>query len=203
MSKKSSSKSKNNASTPTASKRATTAAAASEEKQKRPRKPPVDRALKLATLIGKKIAGLLKFVPKLKGPKTTEQQMAFDQVEDALEMLGAPARQLLENVQFLKDSDWKPTLSGLGRKPLEIGDAVALREKYYEEEIHGENDFAVAQITEKTVVIQSNSDESKKFPVVKAWLTRVGGVDDDDDEDNEEEGIANDNGDGGTQADVG
>jgi len=72
------------ASTPSGSTTASTTAA------RKPRKPALDRALKLSQQVAKKCSALVKQAAKWRGDCTAEQKMARDQIAEALSLFKQP-----------------------------------------------------------------------------------------------------------------
>jgi hypothetical protein len=156
----------------TASKLATTAASAGT-KERKPRKPAVERAEKLATLLTKKYTALQKMVIKWHGEATPEQQTATIRLAANLGLLTAPISEIAADVAFLLDSGFTPSGGSPGRKPLAVGTKVKIKEAKYDPEIHGEmNDFTVFRTTDKFIIIKD--DDGLPVGVIRAWLEVVG-----------------------------
>lgn len=156
------------------------------KKAGRPRKPPVVRAIKLATQLAKKAIALEKQTERWKGDGTEEQKLSLSRVRENLNQIGTPIADLQDDLDFLQESGWVPASSGLGRKPIAVGDNVRIREKFYESDIQGGlNEFNVVKLTEKNAVIEPVDKSMKPFPVPRHYLARLasaatedGGADD-------------------------
>jgi len=162
---------------PASAAQTTAETSATATKSSRPRKPPVVRANKLATQLAKKVIALDKQTERWKGEGSEEQQLALGKIRECLEQIGAPIAELQDNIDFLLASGWNPASSGLGRKPIAVGDTVRIREKFYEPEIVGaSNEFEVVKLTEKNAVVVPIDGKLKPFPIPRHYLARVAGA---------------------------
>ena len=164
------------ASTPSGSTTASTTAA------RKPRKPALDRALKLSQQVAKKCSALVKQAAKWRGDCTAEQKMARDQIVEALSLFKQPAETLTENLAFLQRSNWKPTVAGPNRKVLNNGELVCIREKYYDSEAHGPNLFEVSKSTDKSAMLRNRTTKAS-VTVPKSWVDKIEAMDGTDDKD--------------------
>lgn len=172
-----------------ASKPATSAPAATAPKVRTPRKPPLERAVKLGNLLAKQSAALQKNVSSWKGEPTSEQRMAQTRITGNLKKLGPMADQIRNDLAYLVQSGYAPTVEHLGgrAKNFPVGATVAIKAKRYDEVVHGSvNIYTVVGETEKYFQIQA-SKNSSVLGVPRGWLEKatapVETVDGSDDED--------------------
>jgi hypothetical protein len=147
-----------------------------EIKERKPRKPPLERAVKLASVFAKKYPALQKNVSAWKGEPTAEQRMAQVRIVNNLKKVAPLVDQLVSDLVFLEQSGYTPKIEHLGgrAKSFPPGTAVALKAKRYDAVIHGAvNAFAVVDETEKYFRIQAVAKGSPILGVPRGWLEKV------------------------------
>ena len=158
---------------------ATTAPAATAlKKERKPHKPPLERAVRLASSLAKKTPALQINVALWKGEPTAEQRMAQVRTVNNLKKIAPMVDQIVTDLVFLSQSGYAPTVEHLGgrAKTFAVGARVALKEKRYEAAVHGlVNDFTVAGETEKYFQIQA-AGGMKGSPILgvpRGWLDKL------------------------------
>lgn len=142
-----------------------------EAKTRKPRKPPLDRAVRAVELIEKKCNLLTKNVARWQPERGEVRELQTTIVE-----LRARATDLGSIMVTLLDEGFVPTVGrgGGGRTPLAAGDLVTIRETRYEPEAHGPNTYRVAALCGHLFEIESQTQPERKHFVPRAWLVRVG-----------------------------
>jgi hypothetical protein len=176
-----------------ASKPATSApVAAKPAKERKPRKPPLDRAIKLGNLLGKQATALQKNTSAWQGELTTDQRMAHVRIASNLKKMAPIVDQLRSDLTFLSQSGYAPTSAHLGGRAstFPVGAAVAIKDKRYDAVVHGTvNAYTVVGATEKYFQIQAEAKGSPVLGVPRGWLQKLiapattletDGIDDDD-----------------------
>lgn len=186
---------------PSASKPATVKpVATAPKKERKPRKPPLERAVRLASSLAKKAPALQNNVARWKGEPTAEQRMAQVRTINNIKKIGPMVDQIVTDLVFLSQSGYAPKIEHLGgrAKTLAVGARVALKEKRYEAAVHGPvNDFTVTGETEKYFQIQALTKGSPVLGVPRSWLEKldpatpaVDALPDVDDDENENPGLS-------------
>jgi hypothetical protein len=157
--------------------------AVQSEKKKRARLPPVERAAKLGTQLNRKIDALSRNTNRWQGEASAEQSDACKRLAVTLGEIKPRAEELLADLSYLRDSGFAPKGAAPGRRPLQAGACVEIKENRYDAGVHGENNFAVVSVTEKYILIRHATDtKNPPIPVPRAWLNVVGDDDDGGDE---------------------
>ena len=170
------SRSHKKASTKAASAPAASKPADKPKKERKPRKPPLDRAVRLGALLTKQCAALKKNVAPWKGDATPEQRLALTKINGEVRKLEGSTDVIASSLAFLAQTKYTPTVEHLGgrAKTFPVGAIVALKEKRYDPEIHGAvNTYAVLGETAKGLFrIQAAAKGSPVLGVPKGWLEK-------------------------------
>jgi hypothetical protein len=162
-----------------ATRKPSTASANSEAKAPRNRKPPIERAEKLAGLLVKKHTALTKSSAKWHGEATPEQKAACIRIATNLGNTAEAVNQIVADIAFLHDSGFSPKSSAPGRKALSAGAHVQIKENRFDAVVHGtDNNFEVVQATEKYYILRGIENKKIQFSALRAWLDVVADADD-------------------------
>lgn len=141
------------------------------DKPKRKRKPPVERAQRLATQMVAKLQAMARSTNKWHGEATPSQAAACARIAQNLGVIAQPLDTLSADLSYLRDTGWAPQAGSPGRKPLPAGERVQIREAKFDPVVHGtENSFEVATTTEKYVVVRGIANKNIRIPVLRAWI---------------------------------
>jgi hypothetical protein len=152
----------------------TPATAEKGEKAPRTRKPPVERAVKLAALATKKIVALARTTGKWRGEATEEQQTACERLTGNLTHVQGFVTQILADVNLLHTTGFTPTAGARGRKAVAVGTQVKLKEGKFDEVAHGaDNLFEVVQVTDKYTILRGVDNPRVQFPAPRNWFDIV------------------------------
>lgn len=153
--------------------------AASGDKKRKPRKPPMERALRLADQAERKANALIKNVSRWKIASVDDHAAEVQALQTNLTHLKAYAGHVVGALADLRDAQYEPVTAGGGggRAPLAVGDPVAIRSTRYEPEAHGPNNkFVVQALRGKLFEVSAQDDEALRHCVPRAWLTRLATV---------------------------
>jgi hypothetical protein len=139
------------------------------KKARAPRKPLLERAIRLGGLLAKQHGALAKNVLHWKGEATHEQRLAVAKVGGELRRIAASVEIIENSLVYLEQSKYSPKAPPRG---LSIGAPVAIKEKRYDKAVHGAtNVFTVVGETEKYLLVQVGKD-GPKLGVPRGWLER-------------------------------
>jgi len=158
----------------------TPAATTASRKERKPRKPPLERAIRLAGLFIKSRVALAKNVKGWAGEATREQRLAITRIINEMKKLDEASDQIADSLAFLVETKYAPKVEHLGgrTKSFGLGVPVQLKEKRYDAEIHGAvNAYTVGGETAKGhLVIKSGSKPVITLGVPRSWLEKREGV---------------------------
>ena len=144
---------------------------AAEKKERAPRKPALERASRLAGQIDKKVNALTKNTDHWTGPATPEQLEEISSIRQNLTALQHALEAVDGSLAFLTDTKYTPKGAAPGRKPIQAGAAVMLKEKRYEAGLHGPNDFEVVAAYKNAVQLRSRGNpRAMGFHVPRSWI---------------------------------
>lgn len=173
-------KNKKAAKKPASTKRTTTTPANSgtnksgADKEKRARKPPLERALKLANLITKKVGALGANVRRWSGEPNKEQRLATVKVQAGLAKIERVAIEVDQALTAVKNTGYEPK-GGAGRvSTLLEGTRVVIKDGHYDPVIHGDiNDFVYVGKTDKFLLLRPfDEPKGKNIAVRRPWIKR-------------------------------
>jgi hypothetical protein len=178
--------SKNRSHKKAGSKPATAAAAAPTtaargKKERKPRKPPLARAVRIGGLLAKQHNALKRNVAAWKGAATApEQRLALTKIKGEIAKLDATIDTITSSLAFLEQTKYEPKVEHLGgrTKSFGIGAPVALKEKRYDAEIHGPvNTYNVTGETAKGhYLLKSTGKPAIVLGVPRSWLEKRDGA---------------------------
>lgn len=145
-------------------------------KERKPRKPPLERAIRLGGLLAKQMPALQKNVSLWKGEPNSEQRMACVRILGNLKKISPTVEQLVSDLAFLNQSGYAPKIEHLGgrAKSFPVGAYVAIKEKRYDTAVHGlDNLYVIEGETEKYLQIQALATGSPVIGVPRAWLEKA------------------------------
>lgn len=147
---------------------------AAGEKEKRTRKPPLDRALKLASLLTKKVGNLRANVGRWSGDPTKEQRMLALKLNAGLAKLEPASIEVDKALQAIKASGYEPKGSAGRVSAMPVGTRVIIKDGHYDPVIHGDiNDFIYTGKTEKFLLLRQFDDaKAKPIAVRRPWIKR-------------------------------
>lgn len=145
-----------------------------KERARAPRKPPLERAARLAIRVGRNVEALEKNVAAWHGDVTDDQRDQIDGLKEELPSLVQLAASVSAALTVLKQLGFSPRGASPGRKPLSAGAHVVLKDKRYAREIHGPNDFEVVAVREHLVEIRARGNlKASSHGVPRSWLVAV------------------------------
>lgn len=140
---------------------------------RKPRKPALERAVKMVSTLERKCGAFAKNVSRWHAQDSTYSETVNDLKERALQIKvlveGAAA-----NVGDLVDAGAVIETAGGGsggRRPMTIGDGVILRANRYAAAIHGPNDFEIVDMHEQFYQIKSRTNGERHY-VPRQWIKR-------------------------------
>lgn len=147
-----------------------TADADTKAKRKYTRAPILTRAVKAAGQVAKKVASLRRMLEGAVGEnETPDQTDAMNLAVDTIKEIAPRAADIANALDVLVKSNWTPKAGSARRSSaIDAGDTVAIKEKHYDPEAHGEvNFFVVESVTEKYLRIRA-VDGDAQFPIERS-----------------------------------
>jgi hypothetical protein len=144
-----------------------------KKKERKPRKPPLDRAVKMVVTLERKCSALVKNVGRWHasddeiGATITKLQAQLPNLKSVMGEIATCVGDLVEAGVKIETSGG----GGGGRTPMSPGDHVELRENRYEPSVHGANEFELIAVRGKFYEIRSREIGDVHF-VPRQWLRR-------------------------------
>jgi hypothetical protein len=138
-------------------------------------KAPIDRAVRLGRLVDKYSRILYRLVGNWHGEATPDQVATNAELSANLSHQTKVARQVLLDLDMLRESGFAPAAGSSTALPLAAGVQVALTKKAWKPAIYGKtNAFeVVVQIDTAVRIRATDARQREQFVVPRAWLEEV------------------------------
>ena len=154
-----------------------------KDKVKRTHKPPMERAVRLATLADKHARLLHKLIANWEGEANQDQQTTNAEVLGSLARTTSLTKQILLDVDMLAQSGFAPIVR-VGRKStaLTAGAVVAFKPKFWDPSFGKVNNFEVVLISDRLVRLRAAGEpRAPQIMVPRLWVGLVDEIDVDTD----------------------
>lgn len=145
------------------------------ESGRRARRPIVQRMQRTVELMQKKSESAALQVSRWNGESTREQAIAYRALVGDMTKLVDSLTKIAGHIAYLSTSGFNPILAPGGRRALQAGQRVEIKEKWYEPRAFGVNsDLAIVSVEGRYLILKHAANpKASQITVLRSWVVPV------------------------------